>query len=629
MCNARCSSLPLSFAALILGAIAVARVAAQTPEVKALAEPDPAREERIVWHKQARFGGFVHWGVYSALENEWEGKPGGTYAEHIMRVKKIPRAVYLEKVAKRFNPEKFDADAWIKLMHQAGMRYFIITAKHHDGFALWPSAVSEFDLADASQFKRDPMRELKDACKKYGLYFGFYYSHAFDWEHPDAPGNDWDYKNPGGDLLLHGGANWFDRPSEYIEKARRYVDEKSIPQILELLRNYDPDILWFDTPHKLSPAENMRILKAIRTASPRVVVNGRLVRSHGDYKNTGDRPAEVAYTDGHWEGIPTTNESYGYSKFDHSHKSPGHFVQLLAKMVSKGGNMLMNVGPKGDGTIDETDRKIFTSIGDWMRVNGESIWGCERTPLAVQNWGTSTLKGNRLYLHVFEWPKDGKLVLAGVKNDPRSARLLSDPTRVVSVKRTNPLDLELSLPASAPDAANSVVVLEFSEPLQAQFSRLLTPGGAPTTLHVFDGKLAGKNIGYMDGKRNRDVTTNWSQKDSGVDWPVRVTEARKVRIRINYASPGNMGGSFQIRFGRNALEGMVKPRGKDAALTTLDLGDVELPVGEYTVSIRPLAITGDAVRQKDDPEKTPGEIAADAAGRQLMHLRQIELIPVQ
>jgi len=193
---------------------------------------------------------------------------------------------------------------------------------------------------------------------KQGLRFGFYYSQAFDWGDKDAAGNDWDYDNPGGDKLL-GGKNWWETRPEFMAHARKYVDEKAIPQLRELIKMYDPDILWFDTSSKLPPSENLRIMKAVREASPRVVISGRLVGGWGDYDDTTDRPAEFPPHAGDWEAIPTTDESYGWNKFDTSHKPPSHFIQLLAKAAARGGNVLMNVGPMGDGRIDPKDVEIL------------------------------------------------------------------------------------------------------------------------------------------------------------------------------------------------------------------------------------------------------------------------------
>jgi alpha-L-fucosidase len=361
--------------------------------------------QRIQWWRDAKFGMFVHWGIYSLPAGEWKGKKVSGYAEHLMRKEKISKKDYLE-VAHQFNPVLFDADKWILDAKKAGMNYFIITAKHHDGFAMYDSKVSDFTIIKQTAFKRDPMAELAAAAKRHGMKFGFYYSHAFDWEDPDAPGNDWEYKNPGGDLGLYGGVNWYVKHPELLPKAVKYVDEKAIPQIKELLTKYHPDILWFDTPQKLPLSENIRILKAIRETDPNVVVNGRLVRNananFGDYKNTADRPAEFYPVEGDWEAIPTTNESYGYSKYDLSHKPSSFFIQLLAKAASRNGNLLLNIGPKGDGSFDAKDAQILTGIEKWVAKNAESIYRTHKTAMPLQNWGVSTQKGNKLYLHIFD-----------------------------------------------------------------------------------------------------------------------------------------------------------------------------------------------------------------------------------
>jgi alpha-L-fucosidase len=611
-------------------------LAASGVVLHSLDEPDPARDTRVAWHKEARFGCFVHWGVYSALANEWHGKKGGGYAEHIMRVMKIPRATYLEEVAKPFNPEKFDADAWVKLMHDAGMRYLVITAKHHDGFAMYPSKVSDFNIT-VTQFKRDPMVELATACKKYGLRFGFYYSHAFDWEHPDAPGNDWDYANPGGDKLI-GGRDWWGADSagaskadttedadannyvanrknaaktnraDFLPRAQHYVTVKSIPQIQELIRTYRPDIMWFDTPHKLPPEENRRILAALRATDSHVVVNGRLLRGYGDYQSTADRPAYVADTPGHWEGIPTTNESYGYSKFDHSQKPPEHFVRLLVQSVSKGGNMLMNIGPKGDGTIDEADQKILRGIGAWMAKNSGSIYGCDRTPLAVQNWGTSTWnpQTHTLYLHVFSWPKDGKLVVGGLKTDPQSIAVLGAAATAgkPAFKRVNPDDLEVTVSNVSADPIDTVLKLNFAGDIATSSARLISVTDM-NVLHVMDGHLSGKGVGYGDGKRNRDTTVGWRDLRAGVDWPVRLTAGGRFIVKANYATAKSGGGTFRVALGDQAVEAEVQPTSNDATFTTAEVGTLTLPAGENTLTVRPVKISGGDLMRLRTIELTP------------------------
>jgi alpha-L-fucosidase len=204
-----------------------------------------ARDQRLQWWRDARFGCFMHWGVYSDPAGEYKGRRGGSYSEHLMRQLKIPREEYLREIAGKFQPRQVRCEEWVTLIKSAGMRYLIITAKHHDGFAMYPSDVSTFDIADSTKFKRDPMKELSEACKKHGIHFGFYYSHAFDWEHPDAPGNDWDYQNPGATSTCStrsstavAGRMWYDAHPEMVPRFRKYVDEKAIPQLLELIDKY-------------------------------------------------------------------------------------------------------------------------------------------------------------------------------------------------------------------------------------------------------------------------------------------------------------------------------------------------------------------------------------------------------
>lgn len=571
------------------------------PGLRSLDMPDAERDARIGWHREARFGCFVHFGVFSGPAGEFEGKQGGTYSEHLMRSLQIPRSVYLEKVARPFNPTGFDADAWVKLMQEAGMRYLVITAKHHDGFAMFPSKVSSYNLNAVTPFKRDIMAELSAACKKYGLKFGFYYSHAWDWEHPDAIGNAWDYGAPGGE------SNWWEKRPDLIPKATKYLEEKSIPQVRELIAMYHPDIFWFDTSSKMPPQLEHRVLEAVRHDGPNIVINSRIIVgsvAYGDYRSTADRPAYFPEVYSQWEAIPTTNESYGYKPSDTSHKPPAHFIQLLARAVGKGGNILMNIGPRGDGVIDPKDQAILRGIGAWMQQNSESIYGCDRTPLPVQPWGASTRKGNRLYLHVFEWPADGKLVVGGLRSIPSTSRLLHGGE--VSFKKLGADDAELTLPTQAPDAVDSVIVLDFPAELAAN-KALRIANDRPTHLHVMDGKLEGEGIRYGDGKTTRDVIEEWSRENSGVTWTVRVPRAGKYKIAVQYNTSGKENtGAFVVQAGTQELSGKVTPTENVTTFRSDIIGEVELTAGEHSLSVRPKQIVGG----------------------HLMRLRQLELTPV-
>lgn len=576
--------------------------AKDSPEVAWWRESMKTRDERLAWWRDARFGMFIHWGVYSGLGNEFHGQKGGGYAEHIQRVLKIPKSVYRQEVAGTFNPTNFNADEWVSLAKQAGMGYIVITAKHHDGFAMWPTKVNDYNIMDATPWKHDPMKDLKAACQKQGMRFGFYYSQAFDWGEKDGAGNDWEYDNPGGDKQL-GGKNWWETRPEFMAHARKYVDEKAIPQLRELIRMYDPDILWFDTSSKLPPSENLRIMKAVREASARVVISGRLVGGWGDYDDTTDRPAEFPPHDGDWEAIPTTDESYGWNKFDTSHKPPAHFIQLLAKASARGGNVLMNVGPMGDGRIDSKDVAILKGIGDWWRLNGVSIRGTTSTPLAPQTWGESTRKGNTLYLHVFDWPASGRLVVGGLKSGFNSQASLLEDSTALPVSRLNTLDITITVPSPAPDKTDSVIVLKCEGSVQADKTRLLQPSFPTETLRVFDGELHG-GLRFGPGKKTDDVVMNWTKQSQSISWPVRLNAPADYELIVNYdADSDSVGNTFSVIFGNTKpLIGTVKA-GKQQ---TESLGKIHCQGGSFEIKV-----TAKEIKQ--------GE---------LFHLRKLELRPI-
>ena len=565
-------------------------------------------DQRIQWWRDAKFGMFIHWGVYSLPGGDWKGKKLSGYAEHLMRKEKISRAEYLA-LAHQFNPRKFNAEEWVTHAQRAGMKYFVITAKHHDGFALYNSAVSDFDIIDQTPFKRDPIAELAAACKKLGMKFGFYYSHAFDWEHSDAPGNDWEYSNPGGDKLL-GGAAWYDTHPEWLPKAVNYVDTKAIPQIKELLVKYDPDILWFDTPHKLPLSENIRILKAIRETDPDVVINGRLVRTEmaslGDYQNTADRPAEFFPVEGDWEAIPTTNESYGYHQYDSSHKPVSHFIRLLANAVSRGGNLLMNIGPRGDGSFDSKDLAILDGVGAWMKKHRESI-DAGKSPLPLQSWGVTTMKENKLFLHVFNWPADGKLYVGGLRSNFGQAFILGDRAIQLGTKRINQNDIMITIPKKVPDTSNTVIVLETVGKIETDPVRYVSLNVPVTRLLAFDATLNGSGFNFGDGKSNRFYVEGWKNSSQFINWRIRSSDESRYRIMIRYLTSENSGGDYKLRIDDSYEFGYSVNSGQPGLPVEQEIAELTIGPGVHVITLQPVEIRK----------------------AELMKLLEVQLIPIE
>ena len=558
-------------------------------------EPTAAdKPDRLAWWREARFGMFIHWGVYSALAGEWKGQKVEGYAEHIQRIAKIKRETYLEEVVKPFNPTSFNADEWVCTAKETGMGYIIITAMHHDGVAMFDSKVDDYNIVKTSKFGHDPLRELKAACDKHGIKLGFYYSHAVDWSLSGDPR----FPEPNGP-----------------ERRKACVERKALPQMLELIRNYQPAILWGDTPHQNPQELNLQILEALRKEDPNLILNGRIAGSdYGDYHTTTDRPAEfglmTAPEEQDWEAIPTTNESYGYHAHDKSHKPPGHFIQLLAKAAARGGNLLLNIGPKGDGSFAAEDREILDAIAKWWKVNGDSIRDTERTPLAPQSWGESTLKGNDLYLHVFEWPKDGKLLVGGLNAEAAKASLLADSQKNLPIERIGP-DLEITLPASAPDAADSVIKLDCKNRPTGDIAQVLQTNTA-NKLSVFTAELLGPvdRKGWSLGK-GTSITSHakgWKTKDCAVRFKTRLAKPSRFQVTVHYDAPEadkakietdggavaaksqqTFGGTFTVLIGNQTLKGEVRQQGMNMAI---DLGQITLEPGKHDISVKADEITG-------------------------------------
>ncbi len=432
-------------------------------------ETTAERDARMAWWREARFGMFVHWGLYSGLAGTWEGKPAATSGgvEWIQRMVKADTATYAAAALPRFKPVPGFAAAWARLAKDAGCRYLVFTTKHHEGFALHDSAVTAFDAG--SVLGRDLVREIVEACRAEGLRVGFYHS-LIDWHHAD-----YDYPRAKG--LPYPLA---DRPELAGPRDHaRYIDFLHA-QVDELLTRYGQvDLLWWDfSSQEFQGDEAWRateLLNRVRSRQPAIIQNNRLFAASTVKVTSGAEHAEFDVARGDfltpeqrvpadgmpgvdWEACITLNTTWGYSDHDHAWKTPVTLIRNLADIASKGGNLLLNVGPRGDGSLTPETVASFQAIGAWLRVNGEAIHGTTASPFSSSPaWGRATVRGHELYLHVFAWPADGRL-LVPVKNTGLAARLLASPGAPLVIEPTE-AGLLVRLPANAPDPAVSVVRL--------------------------------------------------------------------------------------------------------------------------------------------------------------------------
>jgi alpha-L-fucosidase len=444
-----------------LAAAAVLALAAATAAPAPPAAPDTpeAKKARLAWFHQAKYGLFIHWGLYAIPAGEWMGRRIPGIGEWIMFRTPVPVAEY-EQLAAQWNPVKFDADAWVQLALDAGMKYVVITSKHHDGFALYDSKVSRWDVVDATPFKRDILKELSAACARRGMPLGFYYSQAQDWHEKNGIGNTWDFG-----------------PDEKKD-FDQYLRDKAEPQVRELLTDYGPvALVWFDTPRMMNAERAQRFTDIVRTLQPKTLIDGRLGAA-GDYVTTGDNviPADVQSTA--WEVPATINHTWGYRKDDHDWKSPGDVTFKLMDIVSKGGNYLLNVGPMADGVIPQPSQDVLRTVGRWLKLNGEAVYGAGPTPWGEELGapgpaGARNLRGEPLFLPRNEWrvtTKPGRLYftffqeprvafeLPPMKNAVKRAYRLADQVPVeVKVDSGRP---QLLIPRPIWDPMATVVVVE-------------------------------------------------------------------------------------------------------------------------------------------------------------------------
>ncbi|MGI6418685.1 MAG: alpha-L-fucosidase [Thermoguttaceae bacterium] len=441
-------------ALLVLGtAFAVPPVAAED----VWRETGEQRDARMAWWRDARFGMFIHWGLYALPAGEWNGQPVAGIGEWIMDRANIPVKDY-EALAKQFNPARFNAAEWVRIAKDAGAKYIVITSKHHDGFCLFATETTDWDVVDATPYGKDLLAPLAAECRKQGLKFCTYYS-IMDWHHPaQYRGSDKHY-NP---TKMHEG-----RKTEYMDYMKA--------QMKDLFRSCDPEVLWFDGewPDWYTEADARELYAYLRKLKPQLIINNRIGKGRkgmdglsgekyaGDFGTPEQQIPATGIPGVDWESCMTMNDTWGFKKNDHNWKSVETLTRNLIDIASKGGNYLLNVGPTAAGEIPAASVERLAGIGQWMKANGESIYATKASPFAKTPWGRCTQKSldgkTRLYLHVFDWPAGGKLIVPAAGN-PAGARLLAGGARLDAAAEDGAVTI--TLPQKAPSKIATVVVLD-------------------------------------------------------------------------------------------------------------------------------------------------------------------------
>jgi alpha-L-fucosidase len=440
--------------------------------VKAIQDTEtPAqRDARMKWWREARFGMFIHWGLYSIPAGTWNGKQIPSVGEWIMNQGSIPVADY-KALAPKFNPTGFSAHDIVALAKSAGMKYIVITSKHHDGFAMFDSKADPFNIVTGTPFHRDPLKELAEECRKQGIKLGFYYSQDQDWTAPGgAAYKTGDHKPP---------TNHWDKAQD--GDFATYLHKKALPQLKELLTNYGefPSVIWFDTPTDDMTPQLASEIVALMNKHPNLIWNNRL---GGTYKGDTETPEQYIPANGFpgedWESCMTMNDTWGYKSYDTNFKSTETLLRNLIDISSKGGNYLLNIGPDSHGVVPPPEVERLQAVGKWLAVNGEAIYGSHPTlfgaeagalsptekdkkgkPKFIPAWEwRSTTKADKIYIELFKWP-DGSFHLDKLPRKVTGAYLLADSAHK-PLKFTQTGDkLSVDLPAKALDPVATVLVL--------------------------------------------------------------------------------------------------------------------------------------------------------------------------
>ena len=568
------------FCALIL-LISGCKISTDKKADKSIVTNNPSRDQYLDWFREAKFGMFIHWGPYSRLAGEWNGqRQSEKQAEWIMKYLKIPVNEYRE-LAHQMNPVRFNAKEWVQLAKATGMKYIVITAKHHDGFAMYQSKVTKYNIVDWTKFGHDPLKELADACSAEGIKFCVYYSHREDWDHSDGYGNDWDYDNDWGDNIF---------PSE---KFRRYLEEKAKPQLRELLTNYGPvGLVWFDRG-MYTPEQGLEFVKIVNDLQPSCLVNSRVGNYGqellGDYQSMADNGMPPGGLGEYWESAQTLNETWGFNKFDTLWKSPETVIQHLVEIVSRGGNYLLNIGPTGDGEIPKATVDIFNKVGPWVQRNAESIYGTSANPFPELSWGYTAVKGTSVYLFVRDSPKDRVLRIPGLKNVVKSAHFIIDKSIKLPVKQVENTTY-IDLPLNPPDSPISVVVLEIEGTPSVDPTVVAQDTKGIIEINYLTAKTHGKAKTRYNRKGNFHIS-KWTGPEDSVDWDIQVNKPGIFKVDISYAANKEWEGKpYEISDGTSSIKPSIIFTGNLFEYHEFPIGYFNFQKsGRYTLTIRPLS----------------------------------------